>query len=102
MNVNITCIHLAFVHFLATINVYLNGNLIEENFQLNNLINSINKIIYNFFKNVIDSLYYDVKINNIGMSSDQVSTDYNLFKNNCTYCSATNNKRIFYNSSKIK
>ena len=80
--------------------MYLNGNLIEENFQLNNLINSINNIITNYYKN-IDTLNYDVNINNIAMSSDQISTDYNLVKNNCTYCSAFNNNRIFYNSSKL-
>ena len=82
------------------IKVYLDGNLIEENFQLYSLINKINDIIFINYQNVIDTLNYDVKVNNIAMSSDQISTDYNLFKNNCTFCSATNDKRLFFNSRK--
>jgi len=87
---------------LDKIKVYLDGNLIEENLQLYNLINKINDIIFINYQNVIETLNYDVKVNNIAMSSDQISTDYNLFKNNCTFCSATNDKRLFFNSSKTK
>ena len=50
---------------------------------------------------LVPAIVHMKKFNNIAMSSDQISTDYNLVKNNCTYCSAFNNNRIFYNSSKL-
>ncbi len=94
LNIDIPCIHLAFLHHLDSINVYLDGNLIEKNFQYYNLIKSVKSIISKYFQYEIDSLIYDVKINNIAMSSEQIFFDYSLFKNECSYCSANNKKRM--------
>jgi hypothetical protein len=82
LSLNTTCIHLSIVYYFNTITkAYLNGILMDENFQFYNL----NSIVYSQFDYLDKILTNHVKVLNVTMNNDQILDDYDLFKRNCIY-----------------
>ena len=61
--------------------IYINSFLAYENIQFTNFLNFINNYIGSYL-NYINSITF----NNMAFNSDEISNNYNLYKNNCTYC----------------
>ncbi len=82
-SLNKTCIHLSLVYnnYNNTTKAYLNGILIDENFQFYNL----SSIVYSQFDYINKIETNDVKILNVAMNNDQIIDDYDLVKRNCVY-----------------
>ena len=89
-----TCTQLAFVISSGTTNIYINGVLIYENMQLNNFFS----FIYNYITSYLNYIN-SISFYNIAFNSDQISNNYNLYVNNCTYCTSSSKQNYLINYS---
>lgn len=65
--------------------------------QLNNFFSFFNNYITSYFSYINSITFY-----NIAFNSDELSNNYNLYKNNCTHCassSSSSNQNILFDYS---